>query len=60
MSALLLRRENLLAAVHPRRFVETVRETKIAALRVPHRLDGFKRVMRPAVAGVAFGVAHAN
>ena len=58
--ALYFRCENLLAAIHARNLINAVREAEIAALFILHYIRFLKRMMRPAIAGVASRMAHAN
>lgn len=55
-----LRRENLLAPIHSRRFINAVRQAEVAAFFILNNLYGYERVVRPAVAGVTIRVAHAD
>ncbi|KKW45337.1 MAG: hypothetical protein UY97_C0025G0001, partial [Parcubacteria group bacterium GW2011_GWB1_57_6] len=48
------------ASVHARGLVDTMREAEIPAFRILDYIHGAKRMMRPAIAGMAAGMAHAN
>ena len=53
-------RRNLHAAVHARRLIKAVWETKVAAFRILDHVHARKRMMRPAVASMTFGMTHSD
>ena len=54
-----LRWSDLLTAIHARRLVDAVREAEVTARSIHDDIDRFECVMRPAIAGVTSGMAHA-
>jgi hypothetical protein len=52
--------ENLVAAVHTSFFINTVRQTEIAAFFIFHDSHILERVVRPAITGVPARITHSN